>query len=256
MLDFPGYPISTAAQWALAGLLILWAALLVLGLVLGKPDPVRRRRLPLGARMGMSITLVVAAFIWWLAGTAQTPLAGYGLFVLVGMSFGFLGDLFMAGLIVPKPRNVIFGILSFGAGHIAYIAAFWQAGQALGLDLGRTWAIALGIYLFAAAFLWVAAVRNPARGTVMNVGTLGYSLLLCAMGGAAMALALQNAAFAWLAAGGLLFIVSDLILGSEIMRGTSFWSIGDVIWGTYTVAQMLIVYSSSVALHLYRPLLP
>ena len=46
------------------------------------------------------------------------------------------------------------------------------------------------------------------------------------------------------------FIASDLILGSQIMRGSSFRSIGDVIWITYTIAQMLIVYSSSPALRL------
>jgi len=63
-----------------------------------------------------------------------------------------------------------------------------------------------------------------------------------------MALALQDAAFVPLAAGGLLFMVSDLVLGSELMRRTHFRSIGDVIWTTYTVAQMLIVYSSAAAL--------
>ncbi len=84
----------------------------------------------------------------------------------------------------------------------------------------------------------------------MNIGTLGYSLLLSAMGATAMALALQNGAFIPLAIGGLCFIASDLILGSQIMRGSHFRSIGDVIWITYTVAQMLIVYSSSPALRL------
>ena len=84
----------------------------------------------------------------------------------------------------------------------------------------------------------------------MNLGTLGYSLLLSAMGATAMAMALQSGAFIPLAIGGLCFIASDLILGSQIMRGSSFRSIGDVIWITYTVAQMLIVYSSSPALRL------
>jgi hypothetical protein len=77
---------------------------------------------------------------------------------------------------------------------------------------------------------------------------LGYSLLLAAMAGAAAALAVQNPAFAPLSVGGLLFMVSDLILGSELMRRTRFAFIGDVIWTTYTVAQMLIVYSSAAAL--------
>ena len=49
---------------------------------------------------------------------------------------------------------------------------------------------------------------------------------------------------------GLCFIASDLIRGSQIMRGRGFRSMGDVIWITYTIAQMLIVYSSSPALRL------
>ena len=50
------------------------------------------------------------------------------------------------------------------------------------------------IYLAAAALLWLLLVREPARGPVLNYGTLGYSLLLAAMAGAAAALAVQNAA--------------------------------------------------------------
>ena len=166
------------------------------------------------------------------------------------MASGFLGDLFMAGLIVPKPRNVIFGILSFGIGHVFYILGFVQAAAALGLDIDQVEPITLAVYLAVAVILWLGFVRSPARGRTMNLGTLGYSLLLSAMGATAMALALQNGAFIPLAIGGLCFIASDLILGSQIMRGSSFRSIGDVIWITYTVAQMLIVYSSSPALRL------
>jgi hypothetical protein len=58
----------------------------------------------------------------------------------------------------------------------------------------------------------------------------------------------QNPVFVPLALGGLLFMASDLVLGSELMRRTAFPWIGDLIWTTYTVAQMLIVYSSAAAL--------
>jgi len=247
MLDFP---VDGGSRWVLYGLLIVWAALLVFGFVLGKPDRDNSRRLPLGARMGMSVALVIAAFVWWRAGTASTSLARFGLFVFLGMASGFVGDLFMAGLIVPKPRNVIFGILSFGIGHVFYILGFVQAAAALGLDLGQVAPITLAVYLTIAVILWLAFVRSPGRGRTMNLGTLGYSLLLSAMGATAMALALQNGGFIPLAFGGLCFIASDLILGSQIMRGSSFRSIGDVIWIAYTIAQMLIVYSSSPALRL------
>jgi hypothetical protein len=245
MLDFP---VEGAARWLLYGLLILWAGLLAAGLLLGTPDAQRRNRLPLPVRMALSVTLLAAALVWWQAGAAGTPLARFGLWIAVGMAFGLLGDLFMAGLIVPKPRHVIFGILAFGAGHVFYILAFRQAAAVLGLNAGPVWLWSWAIYLAVAALLWVVLVRTPARGPALNYGTLGYSLLLAAMAGAAAALAVQNIAFVWLAVGGLLFIVSDLVLGSELMRRTHFTSIGDVIWTTYTVAQMLIVYSSAAAL--------
>lgn len=247
------FPVIGAPRLILYGLLVLWAGLLLFGLVLGTPDLYKLRRLPLGARMGMSVVLVIAAFVWWQTGTAGTALARYGLLVFLGMSCGFLGDLFMAGLIVPKPKNVIFGILSFGAGHILYIAAFAQAERVLDLAPGQAVVGVLVLYLVVGGVLWRLAVRNPARGTVMNSATFGYSLLLTAMGAMAMMLALGSGAFLPLAVGGLLFITSDLILGSQIMRGTFFRSIGDVIWVTYTVAQMLIVYSSSIALRLLHP---
>jgi hypothetical protein len=246
MMDFP---VDGTARWVLYGLLILWAGLLAGGLLLGKPDAARRNRLPLPVRMALSVTLLAAALVWWQAGTAGTALARFGLWIVVGMAFGLLGDVFMAGLIVPKPRHVIFGILAFGAGHVFYILAFRQAAAGLGLNSGPVWLWSWAIYLAVAALLWVLLVRQPIRGPALNYGTLGYSLLLAAMAGAGAALAIQNPAFVSLAASGLLFIVSDLVLGSELMRHTRFTSIGDVIWVTYTVAQMLIVYSSAAALY-------
>lgn len=245
LLDFP---VDGAGRWLLYGLLMLWISLLVGGLLLGKPTAGRRNRLPLPARMALSTVLLVAAIIWWQAGTAGTPLARYGLWIVLGMALGLLGDLFMAGLIVAKPRHVIFGMAAFGAGHVAYLLAFRQAAGVLGLDARPPWLVSEAIYLAATALLWLALVREPARGPALNYGTLGYSLLLAAMAGAAAALAVQNPVFVPLALGGLLFMASDLVLGSELMRRTAFPWIGDLIWTTYTVAQMLIVSSSAAAL--------
>ena len=245
MLDFP---VDGAARKLLYGLLILWAALLAGGLLLGKPDAGRRNRLSLPVRMALSVTLLAAALVWWQAGTANTALARFGLWIAVGMAFGLLGDVFMAGLIVPKPRHVIFGILAFGAGHVFYLLAFRQAAAVLGLNSGPVWLWSWVIYLAVAALLWTLLVREPARGPALNYGTLGYSLLLAGMAGAAAALAIQDAVFIPLAAGGMLFMASDLILGSELMRRTHFPFIGDIIWTTYTAAQLLIVFSSAAAL--------
>lgn len=242
------FPVEGVAAWLLYGLLALWAALLGLGLVLGKPDAARRNRLPRPLRLLLSTTLVLAAVVWWCAGTASTALGPYGLLIFLGMVFGLLGDLFMAGLLVARPKNVLFGILAFGVGHGLYIAGLLSAGNVLGLDAAPIRLATLAVYWAVAVPLWIALVRNPAKGPVLGYGTLVYSLLLTAMGAVAMALAVQQPAFWPLAVGGLAFIASDLVLASELMRATFFPFIGDVIWVMYTVGQMLIVYSSSTAL--------
>jgi hypothetical protein len=240
-------PDSSAAFWLLWGLLALWAALLVFGFVFGRPTPDRRNRLPLPARMGSSAVLVLAALVWWWAGTKGTSLSSYGALLLLGMALGFLGDLILAGLI-PLPRRVISGILAFGLGHVAYIAAFIQASRVLGLPLTSALPAALAVYLAMAAVLWTLLVRSPSQPPALNAGTGVYSLLLAAMAAVAMALALQDGRFLLLALGGLLFVASDLILGNQIMRGTAWPYSGDVIWVTYTVAQAAIVYASAAAL--------
>jgi hypothetical protein len=242
------FPVDGAARWLLIALWILWAGLLLGGLLLGKPDAQRRNRLPRPVRIALSITLLAAALVWQAAGTAGTPMAGYGLWISVGMACGLLGDLFMAGLIVRQPRHVIFGILAFSAGHLCYILAFRLAAATPGLDPEPVWLRSAAIYLTASALLWAGLVRAPARGPALNYGTLGYSLLLAVMASSAAALAVLHSDFIPLAVGGLLFIVSDLVLGRELMRRTHFPFIGDVIWTTYTIAQMLIVYSSAAVL--------
>lgn len=240
---------DSAGQAPLLAFLLwgLWLLLLTLGLLLGRPDAERRIRLSLAARMGLSVTLVAAAAVAWLWGAAGSSLEPFAFFLLLGMAFGLLGDLFMARLIVPAPNHVIFGILAFSVGHLWYIAAFGQARQTLAPGTGVAWPV-VALYLAAAVGLWWALVREPAQGQVLNVGTLGYSLLLAGMAAAGASLALAVPSLWPAALGGLFFMASDLILGAEIMRGRYFPGIGDVVWITYTVAQMLIVYSAWPAL--------
>ena len=115
--------------------------------------------------MGMSVALVIAAFVWWHAGTAGTSLAGFGLFVFLGMASGFLGDLFMAGLIVPKPRNVIFGIL-FSESAMFSISWLCRLPQSIWNRPGKT--ITLAVYLMAAVIFWLGLVRTPREATMKS----------------------------------------------------------------------------------------
>ena len=102
----------------LIGLLALWAILLFGGFLLGGGS----QRMPAWTRMASSATLVVAAFSWY-AFSRGGPAANYALLIAIGMTFGFVGDLALAGWL-PGGRNVIGGIASFGIGPIFYIVAF------------------------------------------------------------------------------------------------------------------------------------
>ncbi|MGQ9683523.1 MAG: lysoplasmalogenase family protein [Anaerolineae bacterium] len=226
-------------------LLGLDLALLLGGLLFGRPDALGYGRLPLPLRMGLSVTLVAAALIQ--AGLAKDyPWSESARLVAGGMVLGLLGDLIMAGLI-RVPDRLVFGMAAFGLGHLAYMAAL------LVLLLGRSWwdgVTGLGLLLLVAALavvLWAALVRKPRGDRFLNGAALGYSLLLAGVNALALNLALHSAAFIPLAVGAALFLASDLVLGRWAIRGLPFRGVNDVVWVTYNLGQLLIVFSIAAA---------
>ena len=88
-------------------------------------------------------------------------------------------------------------------------------------------------------------IRNPQKGTAINIGALAYGLLVALM--AAFALALGYALGFWATAVGvLLFLASDFIIGATDIHGLSFKNANDWVWLTYIAAQMGIVYGGAV----------
>ena len=235
--------------WIIA-LLFLWAVLLFGGFFLGEGD----QRMPAWTRMASSATLVVAAFSWY-AFSRGGPATNYALLIAIGMTFGFVGDLALAGWL-PGGRNVIGGIASFGIGHVFYIVAFLRYSSAVGLDDSRRW-IVLAVWLLVGLVGWYILVYRGAGATgegvtIIHWIALPYALLLATTAGLATGLALADGGFIPLALGAALFLLSDLILAGEMFSGLSFPLIGDVIWLTYGPAQMLIVYSVATVLARFR----
>ena len=241
---------SPQQRYWLLGLLFVWAILLFGGFLFGSGGDASHR-MPTWSRMASSATLVAAAFSWYLFARG-TPAAGYALLVAVGMTFGFLGDLLLAGLL-PGGRNVILGIVSFGVGHVFYIIAMLRLASAAGLTAsGPRWG-ALAVWLLVGLIGWYLVVWRGAASagipmSIVHWIALPYALLLATTAGLATGLALQDGRFIPLAVGAALFLLSDLILAGEMFSGLSFRFIGDVIWLTYGPAQMLIVYSIGAAL--------
>src|SRR5690349_12734735 len=121
---FPG--LSGGQCEGVALLWIVWALLLFGTFIDGKLNTEGTHRIPRWARMASSFTLVVAAWSWYIF--ADVFPKSYSLLLAMGMTLGFIGDLFMAQLI-PLKDYVLGGIGSFGLGHIAYIIAFISFGN-------------------------------------------------------------------------------------------------------------------------------
>lgn len=233
-------------------LVALWAALLFGGFILGKRWDDNTRRMPVWTRMASSLVLVVAAWGWFLA-ARDTGAAGYALPVAIGMTFGLIGDLFMAKLITGSEQHVVGGIGAFGLGHVAYIVAFLTYGDRIGATDNRVapWLVWL---IIGAVGWYVAVYRGQTERGMLHYAALPYALLLASTAGFATGLALNVSAFAPLALGCALFLLSDLLIAARLFNGAFFPLIDDVIWLTYGPAQMLIVFSVGVAVIQFTPL--
>lgn len=224
-------------------LLFLWMALLFGGFLLFPYNPRTNRRMPTWTRMASSSVLVIAAWVWFALAQA-TSAAQFGLLIAIGMTLGFVGDLFMARLIIKRELFVLAGMSAFGLGHIAYIAGILTFANMRGLnDASRILPALIACWLFAIGGWYMVVYCGAQSRSIMHSAALPYALLLATTTGVAAGLWLQNAAFLPLAIGTALFLLSDLLLAAELFNGLKFKMIGDVVWLLYGPAQALIVYS-------------
>jgi len=223
------------------GLLVLGLGTYVLGFALGHLNQERTHRSPTWARMVSSATLVLTAVVWWQGIVRGSSLMAFAGFLCAGMVCSFAGDLLMARLIPARP-HVLFAMLAFGAAHVLYLCAGVQVAGTLGLGDTRAWIGGVGGGLMLAALSWYALIRPPTSST-LGTAALLYALLLGAMTGAAISLAVQERRFLIMAGGAALFLVSDAILGNRIFRRNDWPLVGDVVWILYIVGQALIVFS-------------
>ena len=189
--------------------------------------------------------LVILA--WMLAASWQHEAqASFARWIAFGMTLGFLGDLFMARILVKSALYLPLGMGAFAVGHLFYMAAmlgwlrhandpFWQA----------RFPMILGLWLFIGIMGWYFLVYRGQEAGPLHFAALGYALLLCAVVAFAMRMSLQQFQFFGLFLGTLLFMVSDMILSTRLFAGARWSHQGDVVWLFYGTGQMLIVTSST-----------
>ncbi len=213
---------------------------LVVAFIFGHYNPERTRRTIKPLRLSTSWILVGCAWIIWAASTTlRTP----ALLIALGISFGALGDLVLAE-VLPFPRPMIGGIIVFSIGHLWYIASFSQTASVMGLSDPFTGSLLWVVFVLLAAFLWFFLIYNPAKSRVLNLGSLFYGWLIAIMAGTATALALSDPRFTLTAIGGVLFLISDVILGNRELRDNGWFLVHDVVWILYITGQALIVLTA------------
>lgn len=236
----------------LLALWLIWAALLFGGYLLGGRagggGRSGERRMPTWTRMLSSLVLAIAG--WALFATARnTPAAGFGLLIAVGMTLGLLGDLFMAR-VIPLGNHVLAGMAAFALGHVAYIAAGLRYGNAMGASSAGLRVAAWLVWLLIGALGWWFLVYRGQRASTLHWAALPYALLLASTAGIATGLALQDPRFIPFALGAVLFLFSDLLIAAGMFshRTLGRVNLDDVVWLTYGPGQMLIVATVYVVL--------
>ncbi|HOA25200.1 MAG TPA: lysoplasmalogenase family protein [Aggregatilineales bacterium] len=234
-------PISRAG---LIGLVGVWVLAYIVGMVFGRPNEDRSRRLAVPARLVM-IGVVLLAALLWLGVTGGRP-AGYGWLIFLGLAAGAVGDLILADVFNLR-RPVIAGMAVFGAGHVLYLSAVLRLRAQLGAGGVLPVVLAAGAGAAVVIVVWALVLRSPAAGRALDVGSLLYGALLGMTTALAALLWLETGRMATLAVGMALFLLSDLLLASYLLRRRGFVSIRDVVWLIYSAGQALIAFSIGAA---------
>ncbi len=242
-------PIEPPFDLLILILLIVFSGFLLFGFAFGKLSADRTHRQPRQTQLAQSVVLVVCALVWWLWGARSSEVETFSRYIFLGMALGFVGDVLLSNLLRLK-NPVIWGMVAFGAGHAFYILSYRQLQILFSLDDRRILVIALVVSAVISMGTWMGLIYIPNGSSLLNAGSLCYGLLLGGMAAYAAALALQQPAFLPLAAGALLFMVSDIILGNYLFRQNRWHLVGDVIWFSYIIGQALIVFTNATALTL------
>lgn len=220
-------------EMALITLITIWGSFLFGGLLTGTYNEDAKRKMPLWTRIASSTTLVFIAWIWYVH-----TLSSASLVLAIGMSFGLIGDLFMAE-IIPIKDYVIGGILAFSTGHFAYMYGFTKITTER-VEQMPDWGI-LSIWFVIGILGWFFAVYFKSERSILHYAALPYSIILASTVAFANTLFVHDPVFLLIMIGSILFLISDLILAAELFRKIKFPYTGDVVWLLYGPGQMLII---------------
>lgn len=224
---------------------IAWAAVLFGSLIFLTPQGPLLVRIPPLARMLSSFILVVAA--WWRCHQIPSERQVWAL-MAVGMTFGLLGDLCLADWIIPLDVGFLGGMGAFALGHIAYLLGVYRWGRDRHRLSPPPWWRCWAVWGALCLPVWYLVVlRETPHREFIHWASGVYTLLLAGTAAFTLALALRSREMVWLAVGGALFVISDIILGAQLFHPSWFHHLppgirGDIVWILYGTGQMGILF--------------
>lgn len=202
-------------------------------------------------------TKMIAATMFVLSGIFAMLISGndsqYAKLILLGLVFGWLGDLFLH-LLTDKMVYFAIGVVAFLTGHVFYIIAFTKAARITYPNASNiSWyEVVIGILAFAMVFVFAKVIKKLKTKWYMIAGIGLYALTIITM----LVKALRYTIGEWLygtndhmvmifvtvALGAILFVLSDGSLG-VILAGKKNKYLRMFNLVTYFAAQCLIAAS-------------
>lgn len=149
------------------------------------------------------------------------------IWVIAGLGLSLIGDV----LLMLRPARFIPGLVSFLLAHLAYCLAFLSAGSEL-------WWPSLAPALLA-GLLMLRLLWPGLDGMRVPVSVYVMAIVLMVWLAVSLWHDVRTPAAAALAAGAVMFMISDAVLGYARFRHR-FWSAQAIILGIYYAAQWLI----------------
>ena len=163
-----------------------------------------------------SLMFILTALVAWLC--SKNPDHLFGVFVLLGLSFGLLGDVFLDIKFMDKKREFLFtslGFISFGIGHIFFISGLFVNFFDFSANVLYI-VIPLIVTLILVAVVILMEKVSPIRYGNMKPFAIVYGFVLFACVTLYMSTSIQsgwkNATVAVMAVSLISFALSDLIL--------------------------------------------
>lgn len=193
-----------------------------------------------GVYLGFSIQIFIFAVLLFYMGSSVL------LAPLFAVGFSFVGDWFNLQFPIAVKNDgepLIGGILGFAMAQLFYISAFFQLTSWNLVYYGYIPYLISALFLVIPSVIFYFRVYNPSRPKTIMVFALIYGLVLCFFVSLTVnAYLVFGGYWIYLMLGGLIFLVSDAVMGETTIHGGRHpvWEF-QVPWLTYLIAQSLLL---------------